>query len=80
MAKKASEKMTEELNSASRTWTPRITTLFRLNVIERHHESNQHSCMGKPPLPAFVLQLEEARAEWRRRSKGPGLSSASCPA
>ena len=33
--------------------------------------------MGKPPLPAFVLQLEEARAEWRRRHKGPGLSSAS---
>ena len=23
--------------------------------------------MGKPALPAFVLQLEEARAEWRRR-------------
>jgi hypothetical protein len=23
--------------------------------------------IGKPPLPAFVLQLEEARAEWRRR-------------
>ena len=23
--------------------------------------------MGKPPLPAFVLQLEEARAEWRNR-------------
>ena len=23
--------------------------------------------MGKPPLPDFVLQLEEARAEWRRR-------------
>jgi hypothetical protein len=22
--------------------------------------------MGKPPLPAFVLQLKEARAEWRR--------------
>jgi hypothetical protein len=33
--------------------------------------------MGKPPLPAFVLQLEEARAEWRRRHKGPELSSAS---
>ena len=32
--------------------------------------------MGKPPLPDFVLQLEEARAEWRRRCKGPGLSSA----
>jgi hypothetical protein len=26
--------------------------------------------MGKPPLPAFVLQLVEARAEWRRRCKG----------
>ena len=25
--------------------------------------------MGKPPLPAFVLQLEEARAEWRRRAE-----------
>jgi len=23
--------------------------------------------MGKPPLPTFVLQLEEARTEWRRR-------------
>ena len=33
--------------------------------------------MGKPPLSAFVLQLEEARAEWRRRCKGTGLSSAS---
>jgi hypothetical protein len=27
--------------------------------------------MGKPPLPAFVLQLEEARAEWRRRQVEP---------
>jgi hypothetical protein len=36
--------------------------------------------MGKPPLPDFVLQLDEARAEWRRRCKGPGLSSASYPA
>jgi hypothetical protein len=23
--------------------------------------------MGKLPLPAFVLQLQEARAEWRKR-------------
>ncbi len=23
--------------------------------------------MGKPPLPTFVMQLEEARAEWKRR-------------
>ena len=25
--------------------------------------------VGKPPLPDFVLQLEEARAEWRRRER-----------
>jgi hypothetical protein len=25
--------------------------------------------MAKPPLPTFVLQLEEARAEWRRRAE-----------
>jgi hypothetical protein len=25
--------------------------------------------MGKPPLPTFVLQLDEARTEWRRRQK-----------
>lgn len=23
--------------------------------------------MGKPPRPNFLLQLEEARAEWKRR-------------
>jgi hypothetical protein len=27
--------------------------------------------MGKAPLPTFVLQLEEARAEWRRRHPPP---------
>jgi hypothetical protein len=27
--------------------------------------------MGKPPLPTFVLQLEEARAEWRRKHPPP---------
>ena len=27
--------------------------------------------MGKPPLPSFALQLEEARAEWRRRHPPP---------
>ncbi len=37
--------------------------------------------MGKPPLPTCVFQLDEARAEWRRRqveptsnrSQGPGI-------
>ena len=27
--------------------------------------------MGRPPLPDFVPQLEEARVEWRRRYKAP---------
>ena len=27
--------------------------------------------MGKAPPPTFVLQLEEARAEWRRRHPPP---------
>jgi hypothetical protein len=27
--------------------------------------------MGPPPLPTFVLQLEEARVEWRRRHPSP---------
>jgi len=27
--------------------------------------------VGKAPLPAFVLQLEEARFEWRRRHPPP---------
>jgi hypothetical protein len=30
--------------------------------------------MGKPPLPAFVMQLQEARAEWRWRRVKPMLS------
>jgi hypothetical protein len=34
------------------------------------HMVSPKANMGKPPLPAFVLQLEEARAEWRRRHKG----------
>jgi hypothetical protein len=26
--------------------------------------------LGKPPREVFVMQLKEARAEWRRRRKG----------
>jgi hypothetical protein len=26
--------------------------------------------LGKPPPESFVIQLEEARAEWRRRKRG----------
>ena len=33
--------------------------------------------MGKPPLPTFVLQLEEARAEWHRRHPTREVSWAS---
>jgi hypothetical protein len=32
--------------------------------------------MGRPPLPDFVLQLEEARVEWRRRYKARTLTCA----
>jgi len=32
--------------------------------------------MGKAPLPTFVLQLEEARAEWRRRHAPHGTNQA----
>jgi hypothetical protein len=31
---------------------------------------------GKPPLQTFVLQLEEARAEWRRRQRSVDLAAA----
>jgi hypothetical protein len=31
--------------------------------------------MGKPPLPTFVLQLEETRAEWKRRHSVQGPQS-----
>jgi hypothetical protein len=27
--------------------------------------------LGKPPREPFVIQLEEARAEWRRRKANP---------
>jgi hypothetical protein len=35
-------------------------------------KDNRYMCspyanLGKPPLEAFVIQLREARAEWRRR-------------
>jgi hypothetical protein len=38
----------------------------------RFGKDNRYMCspyanLGKPPLEAFVIQLREARAEWRRR-------------
>jgi len=38
----------------------------------RFGKDNRYMCspyanLGKPPLDAFVIQLREARAEWRRR-------------
>jgi hypothetical protein len=30
--------------------------------------------LGQPPREAFVIQLEEARAEWKCRHPGPPLS------
>jgi hypothetical protein len=40
--------------------------LKRFGVAARNMNS-PFANMGKPPLPTFVLQLEEASAEWRRR-------------
>lgn len=31
------------------------------------HKSSRRTGLGKPPLQAYVLQLREATAEWRRR-------------
>ena len=38
----------------------------------RFGRGNRYMCspyanLGKPPLEAFIIQLREARAEWRRR-------------
>jgi len=38
----------------------------------RFGKGNRYMCspyanLGKPPLAAFVIQLREAREEWRRR-------------
>jgi hypothetical protein len=30
--------------------------------------------IGRPPLESFVIQLNEARAEWRRRRMNEGLN------
>jgi hypothetical protein len=40
--------------------------------LQRFGKDNRYMCspyanLGKPPLEAFVIQLREARAEWRRR-------------
>jgi hypothetical protein len=40
--------------------------LLRFGKAARNLRSPE-SNMGKPPRTAFVIQLEEARAEWKRR-------------
>jgi len=42
----------------------------------RFGKANRYMCspcanMSKPPLEAFVIQLPEARTEWRSRSPKP---------
>jgi len=42
----------------------------------RFGKDNRYMCspyanLNKPPLKAFVIQLREARAEWRRRYPKP---------
>jgi hypothetical protein len=61
--------------------TGEIMSIFKLCVhldrtngqeLLRFGKNNRYMCspyanLGKPPLEAFVIQLREARAEWRRR-------------
>jgi len=35
--------------------------------------------LNKPAAPIFVLQLDEAQAEWRRRNPRPSASSTEIP-
>jgi hypothetical protein len=40
--------------------------------LREYGEAARYMCspramLGKPPLPVYVIQLEEATAEWRRR-------------
>jgi hypothetical protein len=51
--------------------------LRKFGKAARYMVSSPTANMGKPPLPDFVQQLEEARAESRRRCEGPRLSSVS---
>jgi hypothetical protein len=44
-------------------------------ALKRHGEAAAFLCApaanhGKPPRETFVIQLEEARAEWKRRREG----------
>jgi hypothetical protein len=51
----------------------------------RFGKDNRYMCspyanLGKPPLEAFMIQLREARAEWRRRQlcSATPLAAARC--
>ena len=40
--------------------------------LREYGEASRYMCspramLGKPPLPVYVIQLEEATAEWKRR-------------
>jgi hypothetical protein len=70
------------INSASNLRRRRVASADQKNVRRKLQEVGKAARyvvsptanMRKPPLPDFVLQLEEARAEWRRRHResGPG--------
>jgi hypothetical protein len=45
--------------------------------LREYGEAARYMCspramLGKPPLPVYVIQLEEATAEWRRRQRRDG--------
>jgi len=55
--------------------------LHKMNDAEllRFGQASKYMCsseanLGHPPREPFVIQLQEARAEWKRRHPGPPLS------
>jgi hypothetical protein len=46
--------------------------LLRYGVVARYMSSPEAN-PGKPPREDFVIQLDEARAEWRRRNPKPSV-------
>jgi len=54
---------------ALRAWLQKMTDaqLLALGKAARYMCSPK-ATMGKPPRDVFVIQLNEARAEWRRRN------------
>jgi hypothetical protein len=45
----------------------------------RFGKAARSMCRDKPPRQVFVIQLDEARAEWRRRNPKPSFRATKAP-